>query len=86
MSNGLDNMLARSSIEYRINYLLNTIKAYLDRVEFPNNQLYHTLSVIRYNMEHIDKLDVQDANIYKYKALNYLENLNHSFIWRYGAI
>ena len=86
MSTGLDNMLAHSSIEYRINYLLNTIKAYLDRVEFPNSQLHHTLSVIRYNMEHIDKLDAQDANLYKYKALNYLESLNHSFMWRYGAI
>lgn len=86
MSTGLDNMLARGSIEHRINYLLNTIKAYLDRVEYPNSQLHHTLSVIRYNMEHIDKLDVQDANIYKYKALNYLESLNHSFMWRYGTI
>lgn len=82
----LNEILARSSIEYRINYLLNTITAYLRKVSYPTSELYKTISAIRYNMGHLNNLSESEANTYKYKVLNYLEGLHHSFLWRYGNI
>lgn len=82
----LNEMLARSSIEDRINYLLNTITVYLRKVSFPNSELYKTISAIRHNMSSLNNLSESEANTYKYKVLNYLEGLHHSFLWRYGNL
>lgn len=86
MSTGLDSMLEHGTIEDRINYLLSTIETYLDKVDYPNSELYKTISIIRYNMSKLNMLSNAEANTYKYKALNYLERLHHSFIWRYSEM
>lgn len=82
----LDNMLEHTTVEDRINYLLNAVKTYLDKVDYPNSELYKTISIIRYNMSKLNMLSESEANTYKYKALNYLERLYHSFIWRYSEL
>ena len=82
----LDNMLEHTTVEDRINYLLNAVKTYLDKVDYPNSELYKTISIIRYNMSKLNMLSESEANTYKYTALNYLERLYHSFIWRYSEL
>lgn len=82
----LNEMLTRDGIENRINNLLDTITVYLRKVSFPNSELYKTISAIRYNMDRIGNLSESEANSYKYKVLNYLEGLHHSFLWRYGNL
>ena len=81
-----NNMLAADTADNRILFLLDSIKKYLDRVDRFNNNLYHTMSVIRYNMSKLNTLSKAEANTYKYKALNYLERLHHSLVWRYGDL
>lgn len=81
-----NEMLAVDAADNRILFLLDTIKKYLDKVDRFNNNLYHTISVIRYNMSKLNMLSNAEANTYKYKALNYLERLYHSLVWRYGDL
>lgn len=81
-----NEMLAVDAADNRILFLLDSIKTYLDRVDRFNNNLYHTISVIRYNMSKLNMLSNAEANTYKYKALNYLERLYHSLVWRYGDL
>ena len=81
-----NGMLAADTADNRILFLLDSIKKYLDRVDRLNNNLYHTMSVIRYNMSKLNMLSTAEANTYKYKALNYLERLYHSLVWRYGNL
>lgn len=81
-----NGMLAVDSADNRILFLLDSIKKYLDRVDRFNNNLYHTISVIRYNMSKLNTLSNTEANTYKYKALNYLERLYNSLVWRYGDL
>jgi len=81
-----NGMLAVDAADNRILFLLDSIKTYLDRVDRFNNNLYHTISVIRYNMSKLNTLSTAEANTYKYKALNYLEQLYHSLVWRYGNL
>lgn len=82
----IDEMLEHGTIEDRISYLLNAIEAYLNKVDYPNSELYKTVSVIRYNMSKLNMLSNTEADTYKYKALNYLERLHHSFVWRYSKM
>lgn len=81
-----NGMLAVDAADNRILFLLDSIKKYLDRVDRFNNNLYHTISVIRYNMSKLNMLSSTEANTYKYKALNYLERLYYSLVWRYGDL
>ena len=81
-----NEMLAVDAADNRILFLLDSIKTYLDKVDRFNNTLYHTISVIRYNMSKLNMLSNAEANTYKYKALNYLERLYHSLVWRYGNL
>ena len=81
-----NEMLAVDAADNRILFLLDSINTYLDRVDRFNNTLYHTISVIRYNMSKLNMLSNAEANTYKYKALNYLERLYHSLVWRYGDL
>lgn len=82
----LNEMLVHDGIEKRIDSLLDTIAVYLRKVSFPNSELYKTISAIRYNMNRLNNLSESEANTYKYKVLNYLEGLHHSFLWRYGNL
>lgn len=51
-----NGMLAADTADNRILFLLDSIKMYLDRVDRFNNNLYHTMSVIRYNMSKLNML------------------------------
>ena len=81
-----NEMLAVDAADNRILFLLDSIKTYLEKVDRFNNTLYNTISVIRYNMSKLNMLSNAEANTYKYKALNYLERLYHSLVWRYGNL
>lgn len=66
--------------------LLNSIVEYLDRVDPFNNRLYGILNTIKANLAKLELVDDNIKNKYLLDTLNYLERLNHSYLWRYGNI
>lgn len=81
-----ENMLYRDTIENRVTILLNSIVEYLDRVDPFNNRLYGILNTIKANLAKLELVDENIRNKYLLDTLNYLEKLNHSYLWRYGNI
>lgn len=80
------NMLYTDTIENRVAMLLNSIAEYLDRVDPFNNRLYGILNTIKANLVKLDSVDNKVKEKYLLDTLNYLERLNHSYLWRYGNI
>lgn len=81
-----ENMLYTDTIENRVTMLLNSIVEYLDRVDPFNNRLYGILNTIKANLAKLELVDENIKNKYLLDTLNYLERLNHSYLWRYGNI
>ena len=81
-----ENMLYTDTIENRVTMLLNSIVEYLDRVDPFNNRLYGILNTIKANLAKLELVDDNIKNKYLLYTLNYLERLNHSYLWRYGSI
>lgn len=81
-----ENMLYTDTIENRVTILLNSIVEYLDRVDPFNNRLYGILNTIKANLAKLELVDENIRNKYLLDTLNYLEKLNHSYLWRYGNI
>ena len=79
-------MLYTDTIENRVTILLNSIVEYLDRVDPFNNRLYGILNTIKANLAKLELVDEHVKNKYLLDTLNYLEKLNHSYLWRYGNI
>lgn len=68
----------------RIHYLLASIKSYLYRFSFPNDNLYSVLKSIESNLDSIESVDEATAGSYLINVLNYLENLNNKYMWLHG--
>lgn len=68
----------------RIHYLLASIKSYLYRFSFPNDNLYSVLKSIESNLDSVESVDEVTASDYIVNALNYLENLNNKYMWLHG--
>lgn len=81
-----ENMLYTDTIENRVTMLLNSIVEYLDRVDPFNNRLYGILNTIKANLAKLELVNEHVKNKYLLDTLNYLEKLNHSYLWRYGNI
>lgn len=81
-----ENMLYTDTIENRVTILLNSTVEYLDRVDPFNNRLYGILNTIKANLAKLELVDENIRNKYLLDTLNYLEKLNHSYLWRYGNI
>lgn len=81
-----ENMLYTDTIENRVTMLLNSIAEYLDRVDPFNNRLYGILNTIKANLAKLELVDEHVKNKYLLDTLNYLEKLNHSYLWRYCNI
>lgn len=81
-----ENMLYTDTIENRVAILLTSIVEYLDRVDPFNNRLYGILNTIKANLAKLELVDENIKNKYLLDTLNYLEKLNHSYLWRYGNI
>lgn len=81
-----ENILYTDTIENRVTMLLNSIVEYLDRVDPFNNRLYGILNTIKANLAKLELVDEHVKNKYLLDTLNYLEKLNHSYLWRYGNI
>lgn len=81
-----ENMLYTDTIENRVTILLNSIVEYLDRVDPFNNRLYGILNTIKANLAKLKLVDQHVKDKYLLDTLNYLEKLNHSYLWRYGNI
>ena len=81
-----ENMLYTDTIENRVTMLLNSIVEYLDRVDPCNNRRYGILNTIKANLAKLELVDEHVKNKYLLDTLNYLEKLNHSYLWRYGNI
>ena len=76
-----ENMLYTDTIENRVTMLLNSIVEYLDRVDPFNNRLYGILNTIKANLAKLELVDDNVKNKYLLDTLNYLEKLNHSYLW-----
>lgn len=72
---------SKNDLLNRIHYLLASIKSYLYRFSFPNDNLYSVLNSIESNL---DRLEDVTASDYIVNALNYLENLNNKYMWLHG--
>ena len=81
-----ENMLDSCPIEERVASLLDSLYNYLDRVDPFNNRLYGILNTIKANLVKLDSVDNKVKEKYLLDTLNYLERLNHSYLWRYGNI
>lgn len=75
---------SKSDLLGRIHYLLASIKSYLYRFSFPNDNLYSVLKSIESNLDSIESVDEATAGSYLINALNYLENLNNKYMWLHG--
>ena len=75
---------SKNDLLNRIHYLLASIKSYLYRFSFPNNNLYSVLNSIESNLDSIESVDEVTASNYLVNALNYLENLNNKYMWLHG--
>ena len=79
-----ENMLDSCSIDERIASLLDSIHNYLNRFDPFNDRLYGILNTIKANLVKLDSVDDNVKNNYLLNTLNYLEKLNHSYLWRYN--
>lgn len=79
-----ENMLDSCPIEERVNALLDSIYNYLNRFDPFNDRLYGILNTIKANLVKLDSVDDNIRNKYLLNTLNYLEKLNHSYLWRYN--
>lgn len=75
---------SKSDLLGRIHYLLASIKSYLYRFSFPNDNLYSVLKSIESNLDSIESVDEATAGSYLINVLNYLENLNNKYMWLHG--
>ena len=75
---------SKSDLLGRIHYLLASIKSYLYRFSFPNDNLYSVLNSIECNLDRLEDVDEATASGYIVNALNYLENLNNKYMWLHG--
>ena len=75
---------SKSDLLDRIHYLLASIKSYLYRFSFPNDNLYSVLNSIEGNLDRLEDVDEVTASDYIVNALNYLENLNNKYMWLHG--
>lgn len=75
---------SKNDLLNRIHYLLASIKSYLRRFSFPNDNLYSVLNSIESNLDSIESVDEVTASDYIVNALNYLENLNNKYMWLHG--
>lgn len=75
---------SKNDLLTRINYLLASIKSYLYRFSFPNDNLYSVLNSIESNLDRLEDVDEATASDYIVNALNYLENLNNKYMWLHG--
>lgn len=75
---------SKSDLLGRIHYLLASIKSYLYRFSFPNDNLYSVLNSIESNLDRLEDVDEVTASDYIVNALNYLENLNNKYMWLHG--
>lgn len=75
---------SKNDLLNRIHYLLASIKSYLYRFSFPNDNLYSVLKSIESNLDSIESVDEATAGSYLINVLNYLENLNNKYIWLHG--
>lgn len=79
-----ENMLDSCPIEERVSVLLDSIYNYLNRFDPFNDRLYGILNTIKANLVKLDSVDDNVKNNYLLNTLNYLEKLNHSYLWRYN--
>ena len=79
-----ENMLDSYPIDERIASLLDSIYNYLNRFDPFNDRLYGILNTIKANLVKLDSVDDNIKNKYLLDTLNYLEKLNHSYLWRYN--
>lgn len=79
-----ENMLDSCPIDERIASLLDSIYNYLNRFDPFNDRLYGILNTIKANLVKLDSVDDKIRNKYLLNTLNYLEKLNHSYLWRYN--
>lgn len=79
-----ENMLDSCPIDERISNLLDSIYNYLNRFDPFNDRLYGILNTIKANLVKLDSVDSNIKNKYLLDTLNYLEKLNHSYLWRYN--
>ena len=75
---------SKTDLVDRIHYLLASIKSYLYRFSFPNDNLYSVLNSIESNLDRLEDVDEVTASDYIVNALNYLENLNNKYMWLHG--
>lgn len=75
---------SKNDLLNRIHYLLASIKSYLYRFSFPNDNLYSVLKSIESNLDSIESVDEATAGSYLINVLNYLENLNNKYMWLHG--
>lgn len=79
-----ENMLDSCPIEERVSALLDSVYNYLNRFDPFNDRLYGILNTIKANLVKLDSVDDNVKNNYLLNTLNYLEKLNHSYLWRYN--
>lgn len=79
-----ENMLDSCPIDERVSALLDSIYNYLNRFDPFNDRLYGILNTIKANLVKLDSVDDNIKNKYLLDTLNYLERLNHSYLWRYN--
>lgn len=79
-----ENMLDSCPIDERIASLLDSIYNYLNRFDPFNDRLYGILNTIKANLVKLDSVDDNIRNNYLLNTINYLEKLNHSYLWRYN--
>ena len=79
-----ENMLDSCPIDERIASLLDSIYNYLNRFDPFNDRLYGILNTIKANLVKLDSVDDNTKNNYLLNTLNYLEKLNHNYLWRYN--
>lgn len=75
---------SKNDLLNRIHYLLASIKSYLYRFSFSNDNLYSVLNSIESNLDRLEDVDEVTASDYIVNALNYLENLNNKYMWLHG--
>jgi len=80
----LHKEVSKTDLLNRIHYLLASIKSYLYRFSFPNDNLYSVFKSIESNLDSIESVDEATAGSYLINVLNYLENLNNKYMWLHG--
>ena len=80
----LHKEVSKTDLLNRIHYLLASIKSYLYKFSFPNDNLYSVLKSIESNLDRLEDVDEVTASDYIVNVLNYLENLNNKYMWLHG--